>query len=684
MAEFRENDAAAAVFDVIIVGGGPRAVATIERIDARVRAAGEPAASALVIDAVEVGAGATWRTDQTPCFLNNTTSASTTVYPDESTPIDGPAGDGPTFLEWARAVAERGSHEVPWAVEEARGVTPGSFPTRRLQGVYYNDQLARVSRLGGVTLARALGTVVDVARAGAADGARAGSGAEQGSDEARTVTLADGRTFRGRAVVLAQGMVQALPTQSVEHFADAAGRIGLFYIAPGMPAEQPWHRVPAGQPVIAQGLGANFYDVVAELTAGRGGTFEPIAGAAHGRLRYVPSGAEPIIFAASRRGVPYRSKGDYGEAGAPRFTAQIARAEWFDELLASAPQSLDFGADVWPFIAAEFGLAWLTAAEARTPGTVAVGLGEAQRALRAAAAQDVVSAGSRSWPGEVAHLDAALTALVPDERQRFRLDELRRPTLGAVLTAEEWAARVQRLVDDELESLASPRTSPHQAVSRAMAALRGRVSQLAVRGVLTPESEVRDVHGWFNADSLFLASGAPASRVREVLALIDAGVVQLVGPDTRVSVDEAGGVFRAASSISGIEVTARALIETRMSKGKVPSTSDPLLRELIGRGDARIHALRGADRFVETESIDAVPRDAPAHPLSLVDAAGEADPRVLVLGIPAGSTQPGSAIGAAPGIPSPLLAGADRAAEVVLQLRSWAGSVSARLESSRR
>jgi hypothetical protein len=45
-----------------------------------------------------------------------------------------------------------------------------------------------------------------------------------------------------------------------------------------------------------------------------------------------------------------------------------------------------------------------------------------------------------------------------------------------------------------------------------------------------------------------------------------------------------------------------------------------------------------------------------------------------VLGIPASSTQPGSAIGASPGVPSPLLAGADRAAGVVLALRAHDGA----------
>ena len=51
---------------------------------------------------------------------------------------------------------------------------------------------------------------------------------------------------------------------------------------------------------------------------------------------------------------------------------------------------------------------------------------------------------------------------------------------------------------------------------------------------------------------------------------------------------------------------------------------------------------------------------------NLVAADGTVDPSVVVLGIPAASTQPGSAIGATPGVPSPLLAGADIAAKQIM------------------
>jgi hypothetical protein len=198
-----------------------------------------------------------------------------------------------------------------------------------------------------------------------------------------------------------------------------------------------------------------------------------------------------------------------------------------------------------------------------------------------------------------------------------------------------------------------------------MSVLRGSAHRLGAVGAVSGESLVRDLQGWFDADGLFLASGPPAVRVRRVLALIDAGVIDLLGPETVVDTDPQAGAFRAQSLVTGRSVEAAVLVETRMSKGKVPSTDDPLLRSLLESGAARIHRVDG----VQTDYIEATRAtiaEAARTGHNLVASSGEIDESVVVLGIPASTTQPGSAIGATPGVPSPLLAGADVAAKQIL------------------
>ena len=74
---------------------------------------------------------------------------------------------------------------------------------------------------------------------------------------------------------------------------------------PATPPTSTIHRSRPGQDVIVSGMGLAFVDLLVLLMEGRGGRFEETP---DGGLRYLPSGAEPRIWAGSRRGVPYHSK----------------------------------------------------------------------------------------------------------------------------------------------------------------------------------------------------------------------------------------------------------------------------------------------------------------------------------------------------------------------------------------
>ena len=216
-------------YDAVIVGGGPRGVATVLRTLARLRAAagtseaggnptapvpdpssGRPAPPSAgpsakrpapplrlaMVDALAVGPGATWLIDQPAAYLNNTQARATTIHPDHSTRMSGPAAPGPDLVAWARSVAQRGHHRVgDWVVQEATALGPDSFPTRRLQGVYFRDQLDAANASGELQVEKIVDTAVDLEHEG----------------EHRVVVLAGGRRLSAPTVVLAQGMVQAVP-----------------------------------------------------------------------------------------------------------------------------------------------------------------------------------------------------------------------------------------------------------------------------------------------------------------------------------------------------------------------------------------------------------------------------------------------------------------------------------------
>ena len=83
-----------------------------------------------------------------------------------------------------------------------------------------------------------------------------------------------------------------------QELADYAKEHRLFYSSPKNAADAllALANIPAKQPVVLKGLGLAFFDYLSALTIGRGGVFSR----QNGRLRYEPSGREPIIIAGSR------------------------------------------------------------------------------------------------------------------------------------------------------------------------------------------------------------------------------------------------------------------------------------------------------------------------------------------------------------------------------------------------
>ncbi len=178
-----------------------------------------------------------------------------------------------TFLEWCRGVCAtdlaRTGGEPEELVREARGMSELDFASRGLVGSYVAAVIADATARAPFATRCTAGDVVRV---------RPGS--------APRVDLADGRTLSADVVVLATGDDDPGPP-----VLGASGPRTLDALTPG-------------QPVLVRGIGLTFHDVLAAVTVGRGGRFEH----ARAGLRYVPSGAEPQVWATSRTGVPLGPK----------------------------------------------------------------------------------------------------------------------------------------------------------------------------------------------------------------------------------------------------------------------------------------------------------------------------------------------------------------------------------------
>ncbi|MDP9989337.1 putative NAD(P)/FAD-binding protein YdhS [Arthrobacter oryzae] len=541
---------------IVFIGGGPRTAGVLERI-----AANRPDvfAGPLQIHVVEPhipGSGRIWRYDQDPGLLLNSMAADITMFTDESVDCAGPAAPGPGLAEWAAGVLDASIIDVPdfpqplW--KQLRTLTGTTFPTRQLQSQYLEWFFRRA--------ARSLGRSVTVHRTTAV-----GITAPEGGGH--DVALANGRTLHADIVVTALGHTDSKPDAVSAGFADFAARHGGYHAAPAYTTDVDYSPIGPGQDVIVAGMGLAFVDLLVLLMEGRGGRFQETN---DGGLRYLPSGREPRLWAGSRRGVPYHSKISAvlrGQAPGPLqfFTAAAVEA------LLEQHGELDFREHLWPLIAKEAGYYYYRELLTGSPERATMGWDSFAARY----------AGLDWYSGERADLVAAA---VPDAGLHLDLERLDRPFAGLRFHGHQ---AVQDVVAEYIENDLALRDSPDHPETLALFLALLHVYMEVGRVVPAERLNARSqqlIHGWWHGFFSFVDSGPPPHRLREMLALHRAGLLQFLGPGLEVTLDEEGGTFRATSPHSGVSVSAQAVIEARLPSTSVARSLNPVLASLYESG----------------------------------------------------------------------------------------------------
>jgi uncharacterized NAD(P)/FAD-binding protein YdhS len=627
--------------EVCIVGAGPRGLSVLERLCANERKSpSRQSVTVHVIDPARPGAGRVWRADQSGHLLMNTVASQVTLYTDASVAIEGPVEEGPGLYDWARSLAagaplENGPSAAAdaAALAEARRLGPDSYPTRAFYGRYLEEVFRRVVA-GAPEHVRVR---VHRCRAVALDDA-GGAGGPQ------TVVLEDGTVLDGLdAVVLAQGHVPAVLSPAERELARYAAVGGLFYQPPANPADVDLSGIAPGTPVLLRGLGLNFFDHMALLTAGRGGVFERV----DGRLVYRPSGREPRLYAGSRRGVPYHARGENEKGPHGRYTPRLLTTGFVAGLRRRGPAH--FLLDLWPLVAKEV--------ESVYYGTLLRSWGRTGEAAQLVE-QYLVA------PGPEAEL------LLLDEfgipaADRWDWDRIARPWRGERFTGQDgfrtWL--LEYLAQDLRHAEAGNVSGPLKAALDVLRDLRNEIRLAVDHRGLDGGSHREDLDGWYTPLNAFLSIGPPASRIEELIALVEAGVLEVLGPGMQVTADATG--FTATSRlVPGHSVTAPALIEARLPEPDLRRTADPLLRHLLTTGQCRAYRIpaAGGEEYA-TGGLEVTGR-----PYRVVDADGRAHPRRFAYGVPTESVHWVTAAGIRPGVDSVTLGDSDAIARTVLAL----------------
>ncbi|HEU4668320.1 MAG TPA: FAD/NAD(P)-binding protein [Arthrobacter sp.] len=606
-----------------IIGAGPRGTSVLERLLARCAAqvssgAGPVSLHIDVIDPYPAGPGHVWQPQQSRLFLMNTQSFYPTLIPED--PDLAPPVAGTTFDKW-RARQQR--HPSPSLGEdelaELAVLEANDFPSRALYGRYLRSTFEELAANAPK------GVTIDFHETSAQSVRPAGG---------RTfdVGLATGATLRTNTVVLALGHVPSRLNPEQRELQASAKRLGLRYFPPAVPADVDWSLVPAGEPVLVRGMGLNFFDTMVQLTEGRGGKFISNGTA----LSYEPSGQEPQIIAASRRGTPYRAKaalnGYYPVSVKLRYFTEAAL-----ERFRTAGIRPAFDHDFWPLLHRDALWAYYSTLVRSQPNAVpdpAAFLAALDEALHPHAHS------AANWEDSV----ESVLAVHVGPRHRLDLPALAAPLAGRSFSsrAELDAAVVDYLLDDARRS-ALGEDDPVKMAIGALHHGRAVLKTAVADGGITDESWVAGLRGWFESFVEGLASGPPALRIEQLAALAKAGVVSFVGPDPKFAVDRKNGSFTASSPwVAGAPVAARTMVEALAPGNRVSANDSPVLEQLLADGLVRprlMMTVEGAP--VQSTGLDVVP-----HPYRPVAANGSVTEGLYVLGLQLSAVQWGTAIGA--------------------------------------
>jgi methylaspartate mutase epsilon subunit len=579
---------------VAVVGSGPRGIAVLERIAARL-AANPPSRPVQVslIDSVEVGCGRIWRTDQPDWFLMNTVAGEVTMFSGASDSGPVRAGAGPTLAEWSDSVG------------------PNGYASRAHYGRYLRFTVDAIEDglPGQVELCRVTGTVEQLDKV--KDGYR--------------LRLSDATTILADRVVLATGHpVPELAGEQRSLATFAAGQSDVSYLRGDSALDMPLDELRPKWKVGVLGLGLTFYDIVAALTVGRGGRF--VQG--ERGLRYEPSGEEPFLIAGSRSGVPLLARGDNQKPARYSYAALLFTHDRIAEMRRQAGQ-LDFRRDVFPWLLAEIELVYHCTEIRRRRGAQAGDLFLA----------DLVDAvQGKGSPPDVARIARRHGS---SRLRGFDLSALARPFAGRDFAGRgEFDAALLALIRADLRQAARGNVhGPLKAALDVIRDTRGVIRTAVDFGGLTPRSHRDDFLGWFVPVASALSVGPPRVRVEQMVALLEAGIVRVIGPGARFDVQpELGRFVISSAQVAGARVLLDAMVDARVPQPDIQRDPSPLTRGLrkAGRWTTFVNGDFATGGLAVTDS--------PFHPL---DVDGKPDTGVFVLGIPTEHTRWFTQVGSA-------------------------------------
>lgn len=603
---------------IAIIGVGPRGTYAIDFLTRMLAAYPlDERVDVHLVEPCEFGPGAVYRTTQPEYLLMNTVASQVTAYADERLgPLD-PFEPGPSMHAWLQATGA--------------AFGPDEYPSRAAHGRYLTAAFKAICerRIARVTIHQWKGRVIDV----------------QSVDGRHRLTLEEGvAPIVADIILLNTGHSTHASAMHDELSAFAAeqrrrGNQKIAFLPSIYPTERNIEALGPDVRLGILGLGLTAIDGITAATVGKGGRFERDR---QGQLVYRASGKEPKIVSWSLPGLPPSARAHNQKGATFRQPARFLTRQRIDALRAAArdrtgTRQLDFQRDIFPILLLDMEYVYYTAL-----------CGQAFGARYLASAED----------------SAARTQLIAAVRPeaRFSWDHLADPLAGRTFASkEEYTSFLKAFIREELlQASLGNIDGPYKAATDVLRDLRGNIRYAVEFGGLTAES-----HCWL--DQVFwplhnrIAAGPPASRLEELLALMEAGVLDIsfgIAPSLAPCPER--GCFRLTTQAFPSEpCDIDVLVDGRIAQPNVRTDRSPLLGRLLGRGVVRPFTNTTNGRTYVPCGIDITEDN------HVVGADGRVNDTIYAMGILCEGTQLYTFVAAAPGVE----------ARPLIEARNWAFQV---------
>ncbi len=559
---------------IAIVGLGPWGVCALERVVTTAREELRPGID-VAVHVIEPGAPGSGVYDitQPDYLLLNNPCGQLSLYPFETETYQPCYGVG--LYDWAVARGYRWVGDRCAIDPGGQPIEPHHFLPRRLMGEYlqwfYRALLAGAPP--SVHIVHHPTSAVDlVAR----------------RDGAEEVHLANGSALVVDHVIVTSG-------HTANQDLDGSREINPY---PVMPYVQ---TLPAGAKVGVSGLGLVAVDVVTALTLGRGGRFLE-----HGdRLSYRPSGREPVLRLYCRSGLPFTAKSVTGADRSGVYKPLICTPEALDALSGGSSRRrrpVDVRTELLPLLFAEMYARYYAQVAFQASGSAAGGAAVREQ-LRAAWLEDRFKAELARLASRFGSFDAE--ALFFGHQPNYH-------------SSEDYERFVYRALADDLREAEVPDgASPVKSAAEVFRIFRDPMRSVVELGGLSLDSYL-DFNAGICSRIHRLVAGPPALRSRQMLALLDAGVVRVPygpAPARGASGDGADpGAARTRISSTSFEQPyvddVDVVIRGHLEEPRIAGSASRLLTQLYNRG--RVSQFRYGE--VAVGSVDLTPD---SHPIDL-------------------------------------------------------------------